>query len=668
MTVHHLHLDFETYSDAELRDCGAWAYAMHPSTTIIVAAWSVDGRPAQTWSIHERRPLGLTSLLERDDVIIHAFNANFERAILCHVATRQWGTPYLPPSRFRCTQAHALACSLPGSLAMSAAVLGLGQQKDKTGTRLVKKYCMPRKPTKADGRLRVPPGPDPDGLDDDWAKFVSYCAQDVRTEEAVLRALPAQAWPDQEQAVWEADSAINERGVPIDVPLATGAIRIAADLARVGNHRLAALSNGAVTSATQGKRLKDWCAAQGHPLANLERDALPAVIDALPTGSKVREALSIRLSLAKSSTAKFAAMLAALGPDGRVRGIHQYHSAHTGRWGGRIIQGQNLPRPNYDTSADLHHIRAGRTADIRVMYDDPMDALRDSIRPAITFLDGDEELLVGDWASIEARVLGWIAGEPAYEKAFKDGLDLYKICAAEIYGVRYEDVTKEQRALGKACVLGLGYQMGPDTFIETCRAAPYNITEAQASDAMIRKAAATYRQTYKAIVSYWSAIEQAVVKAILTSQPVTVAPNPRRRVVANVVGKWLSITLPSGRALWYPGAVVTKQVTKWGEAKLQASYRQLVGPANNPWLLRPTYGGRLTENIVQAISRDILAGCLVRLEAHRVRTIMHVHDEIVASVSGLSLDAFLNVMMERPTWAPDLPLKAEGFASPYYRK
>lgn len=654
----HVDLDYETFSEADLPAIGAWPYAEHETTEVLCFSWGIGSDDPQVWRYGERCPKRFYEAV-MDGLLVWAWNANFERAVSEHVSLRQIpGFPNIRPEQWRDSMALAAMCAMPMSLKKCAHVLG-GEQKDKEGERLLKLFSMPRKPTKDDPRTRVKPADRPE----DYELLCKYCYQDVITERDVRARLPIHELPGIEQQVWTVDSQINSRGVLIDVPLVEGAIKINEALKNRELKRLQKLTHGLVETESQTARIKQFCSQHGCDIKSVAKEELAEALSRTDLPPVVRSVLEIRRDLSNSSTAKYDAMIRARGKDDRVRGTHMYGAAKTLRWGGRIIQPQNLPRPSLDVSGERDIIRSGVMEDLALFY--PVGiALRDNIRHAI-IADWGKHLLVADWSSIEARVLGWIADEPEYMKAYREKLDLYKVTASFIFGVPYKDVNKDQRFIGKESVLGLGYQMGAETFYENCRKKGY-----KGDRALIEKAHRGYRAKYKRIVQFWDNIEKAALAAAVTRKPAKLG-RLRFDTLSHEGHDYFTIQLPSGRRLWYPGFKVEAKPNKWtGDVDPQLTF-MIEADGSFAWVRSHTYGGRLAENVVQAIARDLLATALVRLDADGYNPVMHVHDEILCEVpvdGPHTLDGMIKIMLDNPPWADGLPLGAEGFTTTFYRK
>ncbi len=549
--------------------------------------------------------------------------------------------------------ARAGMCALPMKLATCARVLKIDEQKDKEGARLLRMFSMPRKPTKKDLRERIRREDEPE----EFEKLLQYCLQDVRTEQGVDKKLPIRALPPFEQRMWTVDSIINARGILIDKPLAHGASALASIAVNAAGKELFKLTKGAVDKPTKTAKIKAWAKTMGVTLGSMDKEHMPAIL-AMDLPPIVRKAVEIRAEASMSSTAKYSTMLRVMCKDKRVRGSHSYHEATTGRWSGKFVQFQNLPRPAANVSCYLPHIRVASIAEMEVIGDRPMTVLRDCIRHAVIAPEG-KTLCVSDLSAIEARVLGWLANEPFYLEAYKSGLDLYKVMASKIFRVPYEEVTEWQRFIGKESVLGLGYSMWKDTFASNIAKKVKEKVERHITDL----ATDTYRSECENIVLFWKQIEKVSLACVSTRKKLKLG-----LLGFEMVDNYFTIILPSGRRLWYPEACIKMKVTKWGN---KPELRFKVNLADGPmweWFQTYTYGGRLTENVVQAIARDVIACGLIAAETAGLTPVMHVHDEIICETLPGKSDLLRKLMSETPAWAKGLPLDAKVFESTFYRK
>lgn len=650
-------LDYETYSEADLPSVGLWRYAEDPSTEVLCFAWKVDNEPVKWWAPGEDFPWFLAHAIKRGDRI-KAWNAEFECAITEKVA-HKFGFPVPRRDQWECTMAKAAMCAMPRKLGVCARVMKLGEQKDKEGQRLLKLFSMPRKPTKGDPRTRIYPQDEPD----DFSKLIDYCIQDVNTEEAVDLALPVPALPPQEQRLWTTHLNINARGILLDRGLAAGAARLkaaamaeaAAELSKLT--RTAEKPKGYVTAATQTQKLKEWCALRGVTVESTDKEHMPLLL-AQDLPADVRAALEIRAEAGQSSTSKYDTMSRVMCADDRARGSHAFDEADTGRWSNKQIQFQNLPRPAIDLSCYRGAIRAGDPVPMEMVGDRLMTVLRDSIRHAVIAPPG-KVLSVCDFASIEARVLGWLADEPFYLDAYRQGKDLYCEMATKIYGRTITKKDKDERFIGKESVLGLGYSMWKDTFAANVAKKAKSKIKREITD----RAAEVYRKVCPHVVQFWKDIERVSHACVASKRKLQY-----KMLGFEMVGTYFTIILPSGRRLWYPEARLAVKQTKWGPKSELRFRTNLADGEKWEWFESYTYGGRLTENVDQAIARDLLAEALVKCENEGIDVVMHIHDEINAETEPGKSARLREIMIENPAWAKGLPLDAEAFETPFYRK
>ena len=659
-----LHIDFETFSRCELKDAGLANYAADPSTGVHCMAFAFDDLPVDIMTPGE----GLPDCIEDhvlDGGLVYAHNAPFEIQIWNNVMAPRYGWPELKPEQCRCTMAMAYAMALPGALAAAAPALGIPQRKDVAGGRVMMQLAKP----KADGSFWTP-----EEAPDKFQQLYEYCKQDVVVERAMHQRL--RELPEDEQALWVLDYKINQRGVLVDLPAINKALRLVdAEKARL-NADMLKVTGGVVGSCTEVQLLVKWIRLQGVEVKGLAKaDVLDALDGDLP--ANVRAALHLRKEAAKSSTAKLVAMKDRVSADGRVRGVHQFHGASTGRWAGRGIQVQNLPRPRPSTKPKDIQVMIdlfNNPEKLDMFYGPNMDALADCVRGMIIPAPGHDFVAV-DFSAIEARGLAWLAGEESVLEIFRGHGKIYEHAAAGIYRCPMDEVTKDQRQIGKVAVLALGYGGGIGAFQSMAR--NYNVKVADEEADSIKKA---WRLAHPNIVAYWFALEHAAIDALRSGETTTAGPDGRE-VAFKMKGSFLWCRLPSGRLLCYPYPEIRSLETPWGE-KDSLSYMTVVSnvkakvlddPASSgTWKRVATYGGSLAENVTQAVARDLLAEAMTRLEANGYKVVMHVHDEAVAEIACESDTSTLSkieaLMAVVPSWATGLPLAAEGWRGPRYRK
>jgi DNA polymerase len=641
-----LSLDFETRSVLDLRKTGVHKYAQHKHTDVWCLAWALDDGPINIWVPGEEPPVGI---LEHICVggNVRAWNAAFERTIWNNILVPRYGFPVLHSYQVFCTAAQAAAMALPRSLDQAATALGTPLQKDKEGAALMLRMARPRR---MDGDTPVW-WDVPDRVE----RLIEYCKTDVAVERMIATKL--RPLGTTERQVYLLDQQINDKGVMLDKRLVDACLSVVADTIMQANARLHELTDGQVSAVTNTGRLRE--------LLGVETLAKAAVKDLLDTElSEVdREILTIRQEAGKSSTAKLHAMLEACCDDGRIRGLLLYHGATTGRWAGRLVQPQNFPRglDGLDVDGAIDAVFRGDVDLIDMLYGPPMEVVSTLLRPCLVAAPGNK-FISADYAAIEARVLAWLANETELVETFRVGGDVYKVMASKIYGVAPGAIDKPQRQMGKMAILGCGYGMGSNKFISACKTmAGIEIDETTAKDVVSK-----YREANGNIVRLWRQMEQSAIEAVQNPGQVVSIRNGKVRYV--VKNGFLWMVLPSGRPLAYAKPRVFDEMMPWGSTK-PVLYFDGVG-LNNQWTRQTTYGGKLTENLVQAVARDLLAEAMLRLNSRGYPLVLSVHDELVAEVKQDfgSVEEFENIMCELPSWAAGCPVDAEGWEGVYYRK
>ena len=711
----HATLDYETRSEVNLLNVGAYKYAEHPSTSILWMAYNL-GDGTKLWWHTDPDPEDLFEWIE-DGGLIEAHNSFFEHCIWNMVATRDFMWPEMPIEQWRCSMAKCRYNSIPGALEKAGSVLGLDTQKDKRGKQLIKLLSVPRKIAKGKMKkwvrdLEKYEHQDlfeettlVDHMDDTFKnegqylnevktgkplieilkngvpeedvfifdntpsllkEFGEYCITDVDTEMELSLALDDM--PQSEIDIWITDQKMNWKGVYIDIPAVNAVLSIMDQAVTKYQDRLAEISDWYFVTAGQRDKIMDWCESKGVTLPGFtKQDVERALKKDIPP--EVREVLDIRQILGRTSTAKYKAMLEKLASDGRVHEILIYHKAHTGRWGGAGIQIQNLPRPTLDDDPEfiVEILMTGDLAEVEFWFENVFEVCANAIRSMIIPAPG-YMFVSADYAAIEARGLFWVADEQKGLETFRRGECIYSEMAAGIYNVTYDRVFNGYKAdkmeetvmrkMGKDSVLGLGYQMGAPKFVVTCANTGTRI-EKDFSEKVVKK----YRKKFSNVPKMWKGIEKAAMKAMENPGLVT----KFKIIKFKKKGSVLLCKLPSGRMLHYPDAHLEYVTTDWGQEKLQLHYGTF---SDGHWITTHTYGGKLTENIIQAISRDIMAEALIRLDKHGYTPVMSIHDESVSEVpdDGPSIEEYCKIMCELPDWAKGLPLKAEGWVGYRYRK
>ena len=653
--MRHLSIDLETYSENDIK-LGISKYVECPNFKILLFAYAWDFGEVRVVDLArgEEVPTDVIDSLTDPYVTKHAFNAAFELHCLHRSGIL---TPY---RQWACTQLHGLYLGYPAGLDKIGKALRLPQDKKKSasGKALIRYFCLPCKPTKRNGgRTRNLPEHDPDK----WEAFKAYNVQDVVTEMEVCRRLAAFPVPDALQAEWVTDQKINRHGVLLDMELVRGALQI--DAAEKQHLMQEAAAITGLDNPNSRDQLLKWL--NDNTNVEMEKLTKESVAEALEiaddTAAKV---LDIRRRLSKTSVKKYEMMNAAAGEDGRVRGVLQFYGANrTGRWAGRLIQGQNLPRNylrNLDLARDL--VRRGNREAVALLFGDVGDTLSQLIRTAIIAPEG-KLLCISDFSAIEARVLAWLAGEKWVLEAFDRGEDIYCATASGMFHVPVEKhgANSHLRQKGKIAVLASGYQGGPNALI-SMGALKMGLTEEELPDIVSR-----WRKANPRIVDFWQKVENAALYVMNTARPVGLDRGIifAREVSPSEGVDFLTIALPSGRKLFYPSPYIS--VNQFDREALH--YRTQIG-AN--WGTNSTYGGKLTENITQAVARDCLAATITRLSNAGYRITMHIHDEVVIEIPEEGADETLekvNAIMSEPLpWAAGLHLTAAGFTSKYYMK
>lgn len=667
MAKHHLSIDIETRSSVDISKAGVYRYAQSPDFEILLFAYQWDDGPVEVIDLtaDESFPPEIWEEALRDpDVIKHAYNAAFEWYCLNRAG---YATPL---DQWRCTMAHGLYCGYTAGLDATGKAIGLPQDKQKlaVGKALIRYFCVPCKPTKSNGgRTWNQPRHDPDK----WTLFKEYCRQDVVTEHEILRRLNFFPMPEDEERLWQLDVAMNAYGVRVDTKLIAGALYV--DEVSTEKLTAEAVELTGLDNPNSGAQLVPWINAHNkeHPddpdlLADLRKETVEEALkdrDNLP--EDVARMLEIRQQLGKTSVKKYVAMDVARGEGDRVRGLTQYYGANrTGRWAGRLVQLQNLPR-NYLKTLDYARelVKAKNYDGLRILYGNVPDTLSQLIRTAFIPSEG-HKFVVADFSAIEARAIAWLAGEQWVNEVFATHGKIYEATAAQMFGVPVERITKGNpeyslRQKGKVATLALGYQ-GSTAALIAMGALKMGLTEDELPDIVTR-----WRNANKRICGLWYAVENTALRVMQTAQPQGLNGLIFALEGDLIYGQsFLTVRLPSGRKLYYPKPFL--QENRFGK---QAIHYYAVGQQTRKWEIDSTYGGKMTENIVQAIARDCLAVTLRRIAQKGLQTVFHVHDEVIIDAPmETTVDEICDLMAEPIPWAPGLILKGAGFESSYYMK
>lgn len=653
--MRHLNIDIETYSPNDI-SFGVYRYSESEEFEILLFSYAYDFGEVHVVDLvsGETIPDEVIKDLRNPEVIKHAYNAQFEITCLNRAGYQTF------VEQWRCTMIHGAYLGYPMGLAKLGKALGLTQDKmkDKAGAALIRYFSVPCKPTKKNGgRTRNLPKHDPDK----WAAYISYNMQDVVTEMECYRRLSAFPVPEEVEKQWQIDIRMNAAGVGIDRQLVDGALTIDEENKKAlleEAYELTGLSN-----PNSRNQLLDWLNSNTNlELETLTKDSVAAAMtDADDVAKKV---LTIRKKLAKSSVSKYEMMASATGNDGRLRGTLQFYGANrTGRWAGRLLQVQNLPR-NYITNLDIARdlVRASNRVGLGLLFGDVSDTLSQLIRTAIIAKEG-YTLCVADFSAIEARVIAWLSGETWRQKVFAEGGDIYCASASSMFGVPVvkHGVNGHLRQKGKVAELALGYQGGVNA-LKAMGALDMGLTEEELPNIV-----ELWRQASPKIKELWYTVEKAAVYTVTTGNPMTIDHGITFRLeVDPFYGyRYMTIELPSGRKLFYPDPHI-----KLNNFDKEAVHFKT--QLNNAWVTESTYGGKLVENITQAVARDCLALTLTRLYDNGLPAIMHIHDEAVIEVPKDEADEYLDIVEKTFAlpipWAEGLVLTAAGFTNDYYMK
>jgi DNA polymerase bacteriophage-type len=650
-----LGIDIETYSSIDLKGAGVYRYTEAQDFEILMFAYSLNDQPVEIIDLAqgERLPTHILYALTDPNVLKTAHNANFER-----VCIRKFFKTHLPVDQWECTMVRGTMVGLPGSLEDAGKVLKLQVQKDSVGKALIRYFSIPCKPTKVNGgRTRNLPIHDPEK----WNQFKGYCIKDVEVEQGIRNKLLFFDIPKTEKILWRMDQEINDKGIYVDPVLVQNAIKID----KIHKERLTkeAVELTKLENPNSVQQLKDWLTeATGEEITALRKTDIPDLLDRFDQGT-IKRVLELRQELSKTSVKKYVALTKALCKDGRVRGLLQFYGAsRTGRWAGRIVQPHNLPRNEMeDLDIARNLVRDGDIDSLDILFDSVSDCLSQLIRTAFIATPGSR-LIPADFSAIEARVLAWLAGEKWRLNVFNTHGKIYEASASQMFKVPIEQVTKGSvlRQKGKMCELALGYQGGPAAIIriEIGNNTPKN---KRIPENELPKLVKMWRNANPNIVRYWKTVENAALECVETGQAVSI-PHGIKFVKEKGI---LFIELPSKRRLSYLKPQL--KPNKFGGMSL---FYEGVDQDTKKWGLQQTYGGKLVENIDQAIARDLLGEAMIRLKNANYDIVLHVHDEIVPDMpDGKGSKKEIDAIMGTPIpWAKGLPLKADSYETLYYKK
>lgn len=660
----HLSIDLETYSDVNLKKAGLYRYVQSPAFEILLFAYSFDGAPTQVIDMAqgEKIPPEVIHALTDPQCLKHAYNAAFEWYCLSKYMGAQ-----LPPSQWRDTMLHGLYAGYTAGLDATGRALGIPEDKQKltTGKALIRYFCVPCKPTKANGgRTRNYPHHDPEK----WELFKTYNGQDVVAEMEIERRLSVFPVPDFVQKQWETDLLINARGVAVDMDFCAGALELGEIIRAQLTDEAVQLSG--LQNPNSVKQLARWLSAEtGDDITTLRKETIKELLGR-DNADHVQRMLEIRQELGKTSTKKYDAIEAAVCDDGRVRGLLQFYGANrTGRWAGRLVQVQNLPRTYTEPLEFARELVKGRKLDaLRTVYGSPNDTLSQLIRTAFVAAPGNV-LIDADFSAIEARVISWLADEEWRLEVFRTHGKIYEASASQMFGVPLERIKKGNpeyslRQRGKVAELALGYQGG----VPAMRQMDTGKLLADLPDEEIKDIVDKWRNTNPKIRNLWYSFNDAAIRVIQNGGSLRVRCCTFARECDCIRGTTcMTISLPSGRKLYYVEPAVGEN--RWGGPSI--TYMGVND--KNKWGRIETYGGKLVENVVQAIARDCLAQAIEHLEAAGLPVVFHIHDEVVIDTAAFDtndamLDKVVKIMSTPIPWAEGLPLGADGWVGAFFKK
>ena len=641
-----LAIDIETYSDVDLTKCGVYAYCDSPQFEILLFAYAFDEEETEIIDLAcgEHLPQRVLDALEDTTVIKTAFNAAFERTCISKYLGKK-----LPPVSWQCTAVQSAMLALPLSLDGVGEVLNIKRKKLKEGTDLVRFFSMPCKPTKANGgRTRNLPSDEPEK----WARFKAYCIRDVDAEREIRQKLRNYPIPESEMRLYQMDQEINDRGILVDLELVANAILCDTQYKEAVTARAYELTG--LDNPNSPAQIKGWLSDRGVEVDSLDKKAVKSMIS--DAEGEVLAVLQLRLLMAKTSVKKYEAIERSVCSDGRCHGLLQFYGANrTGRWAGRLVQVQNLPQNHIADLELARNLVKDRQFDlIDLLYDSTPGVLSELIRTAFIPKPGCR-FIVADFSAIEARVLAWFSGEQWRLDTFAEGGDIYCASASQMFGVPVvkHGENGHLRQKGKIAELALGY--GGSVGALTSMGALEMGLEEEELQPLVNQ----WRASNPHITKFWWDVDAAAVKAVKERTSISY-----KNLCFTYRSGILFVTLPSGRNLSYIKPRMTQN--RFGRESL--SYEG-VGESKK-WMRIETYGPKLVENIVQATARDLLALAMLRLRDAGYEIVMHIHDEAVLEVpDGVSsVDEVCRMMSVAPDWAAGLPLRADGYECPFYKK
>ena len=656
--MQHLSIDIETKSSEDIGNVGLYKYAQSNDFEVLLFAYKVDNEEVRIIDLTagETVPAAIVEALKDKSIIKHAYNAAFEWYCLNRAGYET------PIHQWCCTMFHALYCGYPAGLEQTGLAVGIppDKQKMKEGKALIRYFCVPCKPTNANGGRTWNL---PKHNMQNWDVFKLYCMKDVEAEYTILQALKWYPVPSVEEIRWQQDVLMNARGALADSEIIKSSVVVDEMMKAELTEKAKELTG--LDNPNSREQLLNWLIDQGVDVEDVKKATVQDLLDG-ELNTYVREVLELRQQLSKSSIAKYKKMVATMCEDGKIRGLTQFYGANaTGRWAGRLVQIQNLPRNHTDTLEEARAAVLRQDVDwLKANYDNVPNILSQLIRTAFIPSENNK-LVVADFSAIEARVIAWLANETWVNEVFATHGKIYEATAANMFHVDIEKIKKgnpeyELRQKGKVATLALGYQGGVGALI-AMNALKMGIPEEELPDIVKR-----WRKANPHIVDMWYRIEKAAIEVLKTAKLQVVNKGIRLEYVGDNEFKqsFLTVLLPSGRKLYY--ARPKLYTGKFGN---EAVHYMSLNQTSKKYELTQTYGGKLTENIVQAIARDCLAVTLDRLGFLGLNYVFHVHDEVVIDApQSLTVDYVCDIMSKPISWAEGLILKAAGFEGKFYKK
>jgi DNA polymerase len=655
-----LFIDLESRSACDLTKTGSFVYANHFTTEVICMAYAFDKEPVELWTSTQPFPKRITDYISNDG-IVHAHNAVFEFNMWNYCLAKKYMLPQLKIEQMECTMAKCYSKSLPGNLEEAAIALNLKNQKDLAGKRVMLQLSRPRSIVN-----EITLYYEREDFPEKFEILFQYCIQDVEVEREISSVLAP--LPEIEKKIWMLDYEINHRGVEVDTYSIKIALKIIDEEKEFLDNQMQHFTDGKVEGCQSVAQITKWIRDQGIDVTGIGKTDLKD-LQSKELPENVRQVLRLRQMSGKSSTAKLKSMLEGSYSDNRIREMFQYHGANTGRWAGRRVQLQNLPRPQLkqkeidDIFKIFHQCAPQNVRDnINLFYAPPLVAISDCLRSFLKAKEGSRFIVV-DWSAIEARILAWLAGQESILEIFRTSGLIYEHAASGIYKIHLNEVTKDQRFIGKLSVLALGYQGGKKAFQGMAKVYGLDITEEEADDIKIK-----WRTANPKIVQYWYALEQAAINAIINPGTPFKAGAKNREVTYTMKNSFLYCELPSKRTIAYPYSKIEKM--KWFDTEKNQIKYKTRNAMTKKWEDSTLYGGLLAENICQAVARDVLRDAMLSLDNAGYKIVATIHDEVICEMpfGEGSLDGMKKLMCENSSWAKDLPLSAEGWEGLRYVK